>query len=117
LYFPKWFSLGNNIFIEYYKDYLTVKADLIIQPENKEALTRMKEICEYFIEEGKPKLFDPRSSQNIVIQHEKSFEHIIASIQELGISTEKITIFEFYTKIEYFENKYSKLKPNGSRIK
>lgn len=105
--------MGNNIFIEYYKDYLSVKCDLIIKPENEEALTRMKEICEYFMEQGKPKLFDPSSPENVIIQHEKSFEHILASIQELGISTDKITIFEFYTKIEYFENKFTKLKQHG----
>jgi hypothetical protein len=101
------------VFIEYYKDYLVCKIDLLVNPDNEESITRMKEICEYFMDQGKPKLFDPTSPKNVVIEHEKSFELILTSIQELGVKTDKITIFEFYTKVEYFENKYNKLKPNG----
>lgn len=96
---------------------MEVKIELIKNPENSEALERMKNVCEYFMEQGRPKQFNPNAHDNVVIQHEKSFENILVSMQELNVQTDKLTVFEFYSKVEYFENKYAKLKKNGSQFK
>ena len=93
---------------------MTTKIDLIIDPENEEAINQMQDICEFFMEQGKPHQFNPRATDNILVKNEKSFENILASMQEAGIKTEQLTVFEFYSRIEYFEDKYAKVKRHGS---
>jgi hypothetical protein len=82
---------------------------MIMDPENSETYERMNEVCEFFLEQGKP-----RDLKDSTIQNEKSFENMLSALQESGIQTKDMTVFEFYSKIEYFENKYNKLK-HGSR--
>lgn len=74
----------------------------------------MQNICEYFIEQNKPQTFNIRIHNNIIVKHEKSFQNIITSLQESGIKTENLTVFEFYSRIEHFEIKYQKLKSHGN---
>ena len=48
-----------------------------------------------------------------IIKFEKSFEMMKGTLEEAGVKTECLTVFEYYSRIEHFENKYSKLKQNG----
>lgn len=76
----------------------------------------MQDICEYFIETSKPNIFNIRIPGNVVVRHEKSFQGLIASLQESGVKTDNLTVFEFYTRIEHFEQKYSKhIKKHGNQ--
>ena len=72
----------------------------------------MKIICDYFMENSKPKIFNPHDPHNVTLEHEKSFENVCISLNENGIDTKNVTIFEFYSRVEYFEKKYEKMKQN-----
>lgn len=72
----------------------------------------MRLICEYFLDQSKPQVFNPHDSHNVILEHDKSFEAVLISLSENGINTEKLTIFEFYTRIEFLEKKYQKQKAN-----
>ena len=72
----------------------------------------MMDICEYFIEQNRPNNFAPGT--NDVVKHEKGFEMMCASLEESGVTTKGLTVFEFYSRIEHFENRYSKIKKHGS---
>lgn len=76
----------------------------------------MQEICEYFIEQNKPHVFNIRVKNNVVVAHEKSFENIITSLQESGINTSGLTIFEFYSRIEHLEKRYQNLKHGNKQV-
>ena len=87
--------------------------ELILNPENEELLLQMQEICEYFMEINRPQNFNPRARNNVLVDHDKSFENISASMQEAGFDPCSLTVFEFYARIEHFESKYEKIKSHG----
>lgn len=73
----------------------------------------MKEICDYFIEQAKPKQFNSHAEDNIIVQSDKQFESVCTNLQESGIDIEKLSVFSFYSKIEHFEKRYQELKNHG----
>jgi hypothetical protein len=115
IYFPKWFNADNSIYNQYLKEYILTKINLIIDPENNDVVEIMREICNYFINQNKPKQFNPGSKNNIVITSEKQFESVCTNLEESGVNLENITVFSFYSKIEHFEKRYNELKSHGNR--
>ena len=85
-----------------------------MDPDNEALHEQMKDVCEYFMEANKPRNFNPRSSGSVVVEFDKSFENMCSSMQESGITPDSLTVFEFYSKIEYFEKKYEKVKRHGT---
>ena len=75
----------------------------------------MLDICNYFIEQNKPKQFNPSAKDNVVIASEKQFEVICSNMEESGAKIENMSIFSFYSRIEHFEKRYNELKSHGSR--
>lgn len=85
---------------------------MILNPDDGELLSQMKDVCDYFIDINKPKSFIP--GDNAVIEYEKGQQSILSSMEESGINTKDLTVFEFYSRIEYLEKKYkSKNKSHG----
>lgn len=84
---------------------------MILNPDDEELLNQMKDVCDYFININKPKSFIP--GDNAVINYEKGQQSILSSMEESGINTKSLTVFEFYSRIEHLENKY-KSKHHGS---
>jgi hypothetical protein len=55
-----------------------------------------------------PKNIDFSDSDNAVTRLRKSFEKAIAGLEENGvINPKKISVYEFYSKIEFFSKKVS----------
>lgn len=66
------------------------------------------------IELSKPNDFRFSNPDNVLNQLDANFEDVCSAMQEAGmIDPKKLSTFEFYSKIEYFENKKRKL-PNRS---
>lgn len=97
--------------LESIREYAILKIELTLNPD-EELQQQMKDICEFFIEQNKPHSFAP--GNNDVIKHEKGFEKLCAALEESGVNMRSLSIFEFYSRIEHFETKYSKIKKHGS---
>lgn len=58
-----------------------------------------------------PKNFDNESPEYYIKNLEKSFEHLCATLEDLGVHDPKrLTVFEFYSRLEYFKAKKLKGK-------
>lgn len=76
-------------------------------------MEQMKDVCDYFIEQSRPRSFAP--GNNELIKHEKSFEGMCANMEESGVRSDGISVYQFYSRIEHFENKYSKIKHGSNK--
>lgn len=71
-------------------------------------LSEIVRYADYFLEANKPKDFNP-FAENCLIQMEQEFEGMVAALGENGIvNASELTVFEFYSRIKYFEKKSSK---------
>jgi hypothetical protein len=53
-----------------------------------------------------PKNFDSTDVDNYIKRLELSFESLVTSMEELGVTKPgDLTVFQFYTKLTYFEKK------------
>lgn len=78
---------------------------------NTEVLPELLKIKDYFTGTIQPKNFDPFNPGNDLMKHEKDFESVCSSLEEAGIKDAKrMTVFEFYSRLEYFEKKGTKNK-------
>jgi hypothetical protein len=61
-----------------------------------------------------PKNFDNTSPDYHIKKIEKGFEEVCASLEDNGVSNPKrLTVFEFYSRIEFYKKKHEKqLKRN-----
>lgn len=82
--------------------------ELVQAPDNAEATEIMKDICDYFIAQSKPKSFAP-GKENVITSSEKQFESVCANIEENGINAENISVFTFYSKVEHLEKRYQEM--------
>lgn len=76
------------------------------------ALRRLvRDIEEYQVALITPKNFDGDDPENFIKNLESSFEAICTSLEELGVhKPHELTVFQFYSKIQYFEKKKLKQK-------
>lgn len=71
-------------------------------------LSEIVKYADYFLEANKPKDFNP-FTENCLIQMESEFESMVAALGENGIvNASELTVFEFYSRIKYFEKKSKK---------
>lgn len=58
--------------------------------------------------------FNPYDEASVLINDEKEFEEVCNSMEDSGVKDVKSgSVFEFYTKIIYLENKARRLKKVG----
>lgn len=73
---------------------------------------KIKVYTDYQISIIAPKNLNPSDTKNYIKQIEMSFEDLCTSMEELGVKDPKrLSIFEFYGKIRYFEAKKSQKRP------
>lgn len=73
-----------------------------------ELLSEIVKYSDYFLEANKPKDFNPYT-ENVLIVMEQEFESMAAALGENGVTNaSELTIFEFYSRIKYFEKKSKK---------
>jgi hypothetical protein len=94
--------------LRYLKELVLTKIEIAFTPDDKELNEQMKDIVEFFIDQNKPETFAGKGDS--IVKHEKHFESVLSSIQEAGIHAKGLTVFSFYSNIEYFEDKYEKMK-------
>lgn len=71
-------------------------------------LDELNKHAEYFLEFNKPKDFNP-FAENCLIRMEAEFESMAAALGENGVTNAAdLTIFEFYSRVKYFEKKAQK---------
>ena len=71
-------------------------------------LSEIIKYADYFIEANRPKDFNP-FAENCLIQMEQEFESMVAALSENGVvNASDLTVFEFYSRIKYFEKKSTK---------
>lgn len=64
---------------------------------------------EWFLDHNKPKNFNPYNKENELIRHEQEFQSMCAALEENGVKDAKeLTVFEFYSRISYYDKKSSK---------
>ena len=66
----------------------------------------VQSVNEYIFGINKPKDYRADNPENILFEMDRSFENLCASLEEVGIaSPKKLTVFEFYQRVDYFETK------------
>ncbi len=71
-------------------------------------IAELNRYADYFLEINKPKDFNP-FVENCLIKMEQEFESMAAALAENGIvNASELTIFEFYSRVKYFEKKAKK---------
>ena len=107
VYFPAWFTESDLNYLERLKKYLQLR----VKYELTEDITLLAEIekhADYFLEVNKPKDFNP-FTENCLIKQEQEFESMAAALSENGIqNASNLTVFEFYSRVKYFEKKGKK---------
>lgn len=82
---------------------------LVYEGKTKETLDIIKQIDDWQLSLIAPKNFDSQDVDNYIKTIELSFEALIASMEDLGVERpEDLTIFQFYTRLTYFEKKKAK---------
>lgn len=64
----------------------------------------------YFIDNMKPKIFNPYDEECVIIENDNRNEDLINAMEESGLNVKNITVFEFYNKIRYLENRAKQLR-------
>ena len=64
---------------------------------------------DYFLEQSRPKSFNPFNNENELIRLDQQFESISAALEENNVSNvANMSMFEFYSRVKYFEKKSKK---------
>lgn len=72
-------------------------------------IDEIQKLSKWFLEHNKPKSFNPYDKNNSLITQEQEFENMVVALEENGIKDiYSLTVFEFYSKVKYFERKSSK---------
>lgn len=67
----------------------------------------MESVQAYFLNEQKPKTFDPYDTHNVLMVSEVQFENVCNTMEDQGsTSPKKMTEFEFYHKLRFYEKKF-----------
>jgi hypothetical protein len=68
--------------------------------ESKELESQIRALKSDILDEVKPNIFDPRSEENIVFQHEIGYETLVLSFAENGIDIRDFTVFQVEVAIK-----------------
>jgi hypothetical protein len=112
IFFPDWFSPDLN-YLEKYKQLLKAHIDAVLGDEK--AYKVVERLSKHFWELQRPLNFNPFEKDNAIVKHEKSFEEILAAMEESGATdARKMTEFSFYCRMQYLEKKVKKLEQYGA---
>lgn len=68
-------------------------------------------VANYFLDKQKPHIFNPYDDQCVLLTSDTAFEDVCNSMEDAGAQNIKsLTVFEFYSKIAFFEKKADQLK-------
>jgi hypothetical protein len=71
-------------------------------------LAEIVRCSDYFLEANRPRDFNPYR-ENDLIRQESEFENMCSALEENGVSNcSNLTVFEFYSRVKYFEKKSKK---------
>jgi len=80
-----------------------------------ENMQRIKTIELYFINQMKPVAFRIQNGTNIIIDNEKKFEKLCASLNEAGMhDARELSMYDFRIRMEYFEDKAASLNKTNN---
>lgn len=83
----------------------------IMHGKSPETSEEINLIDRWQIEQSLPKNFDSTDPDNYIKRIELSLESLCTSMEELGVNRpQELTLFQFYTKLIYFEKKKLKQK-------
>lgn len=68
--------------------------------ESEELKSQIKALKSEILDELKPNVFDPRSEENIIFQHEIGYETLVLSFAENGIDIRDFTVFQVEVAIK-----------------
>lgn len=95
-------------YLEKLKKYLIARVNFELTAD-PQYMAEIVKHSEYFLESNKPKSFAPYDTNNELIRLEKEFENMSAALSENGIqNASELTVFEFYSRVGYFERKTKK---------
>lgn len=90
----------------------------VIRKDESKLRKQIRDIELWQLQLQTPKNFDNQDPENLVIQREKSFENICATLEDLGVTNPKrLTVFEFYSRLEYYKKKKASGRPQGANQK
>lgn len=107
MYFPDWFADDLN-YLEKLRNYLKDRIEFELTGD-PELIPRLISYRDFFLESSAPKSFNPFNSNNDLVQLDQQFESMAAALEENGIANvSELTIFEFYSRVKYFEKRSKK---------
>ena len=69
----------------------------------------IKEVDDFLLSLNPPSDFATNSPNNVIRNMEKSFETLVATMEDAGIHRPKdLSVFEFYSRLDYLESKRKK---------
>lgn len=94
-------------YLERLKKYLQARIEFELTGDVS-LVAELNRYADYFLEANKPKDFNP-FVENCLIQMEQEFESMAAALEENGVPTAgNLTVFEFYSRIKFYEKKAKK---------
>lgn len=79
---------------------------------DKDTLEQIAQVDNWQVAQALPKNFDSTDVDNYIKRIEISFESLCTSMEELGVAKPgDLSVFQFYTKLTYFEKKKLKQAP------
>ena len=112
IFFPEWYKPDLN-YLEKYKRLVLAIADDALGVDG--AASVVNELSKWFFFEQKIYSFNPFEEGNVIVEQEKSFELLVASMEENGaVDARDMTEFSFYCRLQYLENKVKQLEKYGT---
>lgn len=86
----------------------SLQLDYIIR-KDEQLIKAIENADEYLLSLIEPKDYDRNNHESAIVKMDISFEKLCTSLEELGVRNPKeLTLFEFESKIAYFEEKKDK---------
>lgn len=113
LYFPGSIETDLN-YLENMRKMAVLQLDYELNP-SEEIEEQIKQLEGYFIGKMKPEQFRIKDGTNVIIDTEKKFEKLCASMAECGIpAARELSMYDFRIRMEYLDDKSEKLKKHGA---
>jgi hypothetical protein len=115
--FPERFAAtGDSSFYQELKKKTKLQCRLVYEGKDANKLDLIEQINRWQLTFITPKNLNNEDPTNYINNIEHSFESLCASLEDLGIKDPgSLTIFQFYTRLAYYEKK--KLKQQQNRKK
>jgi hypothetical protein len=89
-----------------------LECELLYNPAEEDRINRaIKIIDRYFLNQIKPKSFNPSEKQNDILDHQRNFEELCSLLETQGVQNPKNkSTMEIFARLSYFKKK-SQAKP------